>query len=151
MGPPVQVYWVKRIDNSRLVRQRDPGYLRTTAALVGGAGVCLAVILLCAWQHFQFIHSGYSLEELRQRHAQVLEWNRTLRLEQAALLDPMRIDLLARTRLGLDAAGANQVIPVGSVAAAAGVPVLAWAPLPAEAAAGNPRPPARSARISIAH
>ncbi|MBI4466523.1 MAG: cell division protein FtsL [Acidobacteria bacterium] len=127
MGSPVQVYWLKRIDNSRLVRQRHPGAVREGVALLGAALVCGAVILLCAWLHFRFIHNGYRLEELQARHEQVLDWNRTLRLEQAALLDPMRIDQLARTRLGLQAPAAGQLVPLGSVEVAAPVPVLARA------------------------
>ena len=114
MRAPVQVYWVKRIDNSRLVRQRDPKAWRDTAALVAGAVLGAAVILVCAWQQFAYVHAGYQLEELQARHEQVLDWNRTLRLEQAALLDPMRIDILARSRLGLEAPAAGQVIPLGS-------------------------------------
>lgn len=125
MSSTPQFCWVKRIDNSRLVRQRDPAYVREGAALLGGALVCLAVILLCAWQQFEFIHTGYRLEELRARQGQVLEWNRTLRLEQAALLDPMRIDAVARNRLGLEAPSAGQVVPLGAGEAAPGVPL--WA------------------------
>ncbi|MFQ5778324.1 MAG: hypothetical protein ACE5IP_10000 [Terriglobia bacterium] len=115
MSSSVPIYWRKRIDNSRLVRRRDPEAAREAAGLVGGAVVCLAVLLLCAWQHFEFVHASYRLEELRGRHEQVLEWNRTLHLEQAVLLDPMRVDELARNQLGLDSPPAGQVIPLGGV------------------------------------
>lgn len=139
MSAPVQVYWVKRIDNSRLVRQRDPQGWRETAALLAGALVCGAVVLLCAWQSFQSVHTGYQLEEVKARHEQVLDWNRTLRLEQAALLDPMRIDALARNRLGLGTPAAGQVIPLGA-GPAAPAPELARA-----------KPEAgRSTRVSLA-
>lgn len=124
-GLPVQVYWTKRIDNSRLVRQPDPAATRETAALVGAALVCLGILLVCAWQHFEFIHAGYRLEQIRTRHEQVLEWNRTLRLEQAALLDPMRIDALARNRLGLESPPAGQLVPLGSPRVGAPAPLLA--------------------------
>ena len=133
MSAPVQVCWVKRIDNSRLVRQRDLGYVRESAALLSGALICVAVILLCAWQHFQIIHAGYRLEELRAEHERVLEWNRTLRLEQAVLLDPMRIDGLARNQLGLGDPLAGQVIPLGSDQGPAPVPVMARTATPAGA------------------
>lgn len=147
---PISVCWVKRIDNSRLVRQRDPGYVRESVVLLGGALVCLAVILLCAWQHFQFIHAGYHLEELRAEHERVLEWNRTLRLEQAALLDPMRIDGLARNQLGLGDPLAGQVISLGSGQSSGPVPVVARAGVPAGAAI-VPAPPARPpTRVSLA-
>lgn len=125
MSSPVQFYWIKRIDNSRLIRQPDPASVRDGAALLGGALVCLAVVLVCAWQHFEFIHTGYRLEELRGRQERVLEWNRTFRLEQAALLDPMRIDVVARSQLGLDAPVAGQVIPLGSGQEPAPAPLLA--------------------------
>lgn len=149
-GSPVQVCWVKRIDNSRLVRQRDPGYVRESAALLGGALICLAVVLLCAWQHFQCIHAGYRLEELRAEHERVLEWNRTLHLEQAALLDPMRIDGLARNRLGLGDPSAGQVIPLGSGQTAVLTPVLARAEGPAGTGTA-PTPPVRPPpRVSLA-
>lgn len=138
MSSPLQVYWVKHIDNSRLVRQRDPAYVREGVALLGGALLMLVVVLLCAWQHFQVIHAGYRLEELRARHEQMLEWNRTLRLEQAALLDPMRIDFLARNRLGFEDPRAAQVVPLGSVAGPASTPVLAQALAGAEAAKTTP-------------
>ncbi len=114
MGTSVQVCWQKRIDNSRLVRQRDPGYVRECAALLAGALVCLAVVLLCAWQYFEYVQTGYRLEELRARHEQVLEWNRSLRLEHATLTDPMRIDALARNRLGLEIPQAGQMILLGT-------------------------------------
>lgn len=139
MGSPVQVYWVKHIDNSRLVRQRHPGSVRETALLVAGAMVCLTVVLLCAWQDFAYVHAGYRLEKLREHHAQVLEWNRTLRLEQAALLDPMRIDAVARNRLGLEAPPAGQLLPLGAQPGSLTAPLLA-AEVPAPA-----RPPARRA------
>jgi cell division protein FtsL len=131
----VQVFWVKRIDNTRLHRERDPGYLRESSALIAGTLVCLTVILLCAWMHFEAIHAGYRLEELRAQHDKVLEWNRNLRLEQAALLDPMRIDQLARSRLGLAEPPAHELTPLGSVPQSAGAPVLAHAP------AGSARAP----------
>jgi cell division protein FtsL len=125
VGAPVQVCWVKRIDNTRLLRQRDPSYLRETSALIAGTLACLAIVLLCAWMQFEAVHAGYRLEELRARHNQVLEWNHNLRLEQAALLDPLRIDQLARNRLGLAEPTAHQLTPLGSAEAVPADPMLA--------------------------
>lgn len=125
MARAAQIYWVKRIDNSRLVRQRQRARLRDSGSLLTVAFVCLAVVLLCAWQHFRYLDYGYRLEELRTQHDAAREWNRTLRLEQASLRDPMRIDLLARARLGLAAPGAGQWIPVASPGVVRAEPVLA--------------------------
>lgn len=145
---PLQVHWAKRIDNSRLVRQRDPHFLRETATLVGGASVCLAILLLCAWQHFAYVSAGYRLEELRARQEQVREWNRALRLESAALADPLRIDQLARAELGMDAPQAGQLILLGPGEAPVGMPVVARMPVRTDDAA-TPRP-ARDTRVSLA-
>ncbi len=53
MATTVQFTWQKRIDNRRLVRERDPGYVREWAGLILGALVCLTVVLVCAWQQFE--------------------------------------------------------------------------------------------------
>ncbi|MFQ5816335.1 MAG: hypothetical protein ACE5H2_00035 [Terriglobia bacterium] len=125
MAGAAQIYWVKRIDNSRLVRQCHRARQRDSAALVAVALVSLAVMLLCAWQHFRYLDSSYRLEELRAQYASVREWNRALRLEQASLRDPMRIDALARAQLGLLVPAAGQWIPLGSQGTAGAEPVLA--------------------------
>lgn len=126
MARAAQIYWVKRIDNSRLVRRRNPTLRgRTCASLLALAAVCLAVVLLCAWQHFRYLDTGYRLEELRAELEAAREWNRTLRLEQASLADPMRVDLLARAHLGLEAPVAGQWIPVGGENVVRAEPILA--------------------------
>ena len=43
------------------------------------------------------------------------ECNRRLRLEEAALADPQRIDTLARAQLGLASPQPQQVIPMGGL------------------------------------
>jgi len=125
MARPAHIYWVKRIDNSRLVRQRHRERLREAAPLLAVAAICLVVALLCAWQHFRYLDTGYRLEELRAQFEAAREWNRTLRLEQASLRDPMRIDTLARARLGLAVPESGQWVPVGVPVAARPEPI--WA------------------------
>ncbi|MFQ5926877.1 MAG: cell division protein FtsL [Terriglobia bacterium] len=125
MADAAHIYWIKRIDNSRLLRQRPRACRRDSAALVATALVCLAVVLLCAWHHFRYLDSGYRLEELRAQSESLREWNRTLRLEQASLRDPMRIDALARAHLGLTAPAAGQWVPLGGAPTASSEPILA--------------------------
>ncbi len=125
MSSSVQFCWVKRIDNSRLLRQRDPAYARESGLLLAGAVVCVAIVLVCAWQSFAYVHTAFRLEAVRAKRDQVLEWNRTLRVEQAALLDPMRIDALARNRLGLEVPPAGRLIPLGPSAPSGGSVLLA--------------------------
>lgn len=125
MADVAQIYWVKRIDNSRLVRQQQCTRVRDCGLPLAVALVCLAIGLLCAWQHFRSLEYGYRLEELRAQREELREWNRTLRLELASLRDPMRIDWLARMHLGLAAPVVGQWIPLGRPKTEYSEPMLA--------------------------
>jgi cell division protein FtsL len=69
--------------------------------------------LLLASQHFQGVRYGYQIEQLKAERTALEEWNRQLRLEQASLADPQRIDTLARRKLGLTPPKPEQVVPMG--------------------------------------
>ena len=108
-----EFHTIKRIDNSRLVRQMSPDRLRECCRLVLLGAVLAAGGLFYAWQHFQCIQLNYQLEELKAERGRAAELNQQLKLEAAALRSPMRIDVIARRQLGLTApAAAGQVAPV---------------------------------------
>ena len=107
-----EFYTIKRIDNSRLVRQVAPDRLRECCRLVLLGGVLAAGGLFYAWQHFQCIQLSYQLEELKAERGRAAELNLQLKLESAALRSPMRIDVIARRQLGLTAPVPGQVAPV---------------------------------------
>ena len=69
---------------------------------------------MLAWQHFQSVRTGYGIEQIKAQRSSLAEWNRELRLEQASLADPQRIDTLARAKLGLAPPTARQVIRLGA-------------------------------------
>jgi cell division protein FtsL len=108
-----EFYFVKHIDNSRLVREVDVERRRECFSLLGLGVLVFLFVLLFAWQHFQCVRYGYQVEQLKDEYATLEEQNHQLRLEQAALADPERIDTLARTRLGMIAPSPQQVIRVG--------------------------------------
>jgi cell division protein FtsL len=108
MGTP-EIYFAKAIDNSRLVKVEDPRRGREMRQF-GVALACLFLLVMTfAWQHFKAIEYGYKIQSLKIQRNSLVETNRALRLEQASLRDPERIDTLAR-RLGLQAPQAGQVI-----------------------------------------
>src|SRR5438094_10627223 len=85
---------------------------------------CLFLLgMTFAWQHFKAIEYGYQIESLRTQRDGLVEMNRALRLEEASLRDPARIDMLAR-RLGLQSPHAGQVSCINAHNDA-GVPELA--------------------------
>jgi cell division protein FtsL len=108
-----EFYFVKRIDNSRLVREVDVERRRECFGLLGLGVLVFLFMLLFAWQHFQCVRNGYQIEQLKAERAAGEEWNHQLRLEQASLADPQRIDTLARTQLGMVSPQPQQIIRVG--------------------------------------
>lgn len=100
---------VKPIDNSRLVRRIAPHRIQEMAQLVGLGALLAAVVLLYAWQHFEYLQLRYQVESLKSQRAQAAELNQELKLEVAGLRAPSRIDQIARGQLGLTAPGAGQV------------------------------------------
>ncbi len=122
-GTP-EIYCTKQIDTSRLVRVVDPARSREMAQLGCALFVLFCFVMLYAWQHFSAIEYGYRIESQRAQIESLGEINRGLQLEQAALRDPERIDLLAR-RMGMSAARVGQVVPMEPQAAQPSSPVMA--------------------------
>src|SRR5882762_10720840 len=122
-GTP-EIYFAKAIDNSRLVKVEDPGRTREMKQF-GTALACLFLLVFTyAWQHFRAIESGYQIESSKRELNNLTEMNRALRLEDASLRDPERIDVMAR-RMGLVPPEPGQVIRMDSAAADVNAPVLA--------------------------
>jgi len=104
------IYFVKRIDNSRLHRDIDREKRRECFCLLGLGCLVFLFGLLIAWQHFQCVRYGYQIEQVKALRGALEESNHQLRLGQASLADPQRIDTLARQELGLASPQPQQVI-----------------------------------------
>src|SRR5919205_643713 len=122
MGTP-EIYFAKSIDNSRLVKVEDPKRGREMKQFGIALGCLFVLVMTFTWQHFKAIEYGYKIEALRNQRDGLTEISRALRLEEASLRDPERIDMLAR-RLGLQSPQAGQVIRMDG-SADANTPVLA--------------------------
>jgi cell division protein FtsL len=108
LGTP-EIYFRKSIDNSRLVKVEDPRRAREMKYF-GIALCCLCLLVMgYALQHFRAIEYGYQIESLRGQRDGLLEMNRALRLEEASLRDPERIDVMAR-KLGMQSPQPGQVM-----------------------------------------
>lgn len=125
VGTP-EIYFPKPIDNSRLVKIEDPKRSREMRQF-GIALTCLFMLVMTyTWQHFKAIEYGYKVESLRSQRDGLLEMNRALRLEEASLRSPDRIDKLAR-EYGMQPPRAGQVMRMDSALPDAGAPVIASA------------------------
>jgi hypothetical protein len=122
-GTP-EIYFAKPIDNSRLVKVEDPRRGREMKQF-GIALCCLFLLVMTyALQHFKAIEYGYKIESLKSQRDGLAEMNRALRLEDASLRDPARIDILAR-QMGLQSPQAGQVIRMDSAVPDSSAPVMA--------------------------
>ncbi len=127
-----EIYFVKPVDNSRLVPVLDPSEPRRHVATLFIAAAIFVVILVSAWQRFDGVQDGYKLEALQKQKQVMLESNRKLKLEEASLGDPVRIDTIARNQLGMTLVSPAQVIQAEPEAPAQDGSVLADARRPGE-------------------
>jgi len=90
------LFYVKRIDNSRLVRAADPQARGACWSAIGGACVLLALLTSAFFPSVASTIAGYKLEGLRAEERRLLAELRNLDLQQAELLSPARLDKLAK-------------------------------------------------------
>jgi hypothetical protein len=122
-GTP-EIYFAKTIDNSRLVKVEDPTRNREMKQFGTALALLFLLVFTYAWQHFRSIEYGYHIESAKRELNNLTEMNRALRLEDASLRDPERIDVIAR-RIGLVPPEPGQVIRMDAASADANAPVMA--------------------------
>ncbi|HUJ23557.1 MAG TPA: hypothetical protein VLX58_18615 [Bryobacteraceae bacterium] len=91
-------FFCKRIDNSRLLKEKDPRAAKECWSAIGASAV-LAILLATAlaptvWGTF----AGYQLQALKQERQRLIDERSTLQVEEAALLSPERLERLAKTQ-----------------------------------------------------
>ncbi len=119
-GITPEFYFQKTIDNSRLVKISDPRRRREIRMFSASVAALFLLMMFYAWQHFSSIEYGYKIEAQRSERERLVEMNRTLKLEEASLRDPGRIDVLAR-QMGLESPQPGQVVHLDADEAGASV------------------------------
>ncbi len=123
-----EIYFVQNIDNSRVVRVADPRRRREQQIMLAAVGIVFLFLFGYTWQNYRMMRLGYQTETVRKQEASLRQWNRELRLEEAALRDPTRIYQVAENQLGLGSAQPGQLEALAPAAPAGTVdeaPVLA--------------------------
>lgn len=127
-GPTPEVFFTKHIDNTRIVKADDPERKREMRSFAAVTSILFVLVMVYVWQHFSAIEIGYNIEAQKVQVEHLSEQNRQLRLTEAELSDPERIDRIAK-QLGLTAPQPGQVVrPDGS--SDPNAPVLAQAHAP---------------------
>ena len=91
-----EFFFPKHFDNSRLVKAPDPARARQMRVFSAAVTILFSLTMVYGLQHFSAIESGYRIESEKQIREQLREENRQLRLTEAQLTQPERIDRLAR-------------------------------------------------------
>jgi cell division protein FtsL len=120
-----EVIFAHHIDNSRLVKAADPVRARQMRIFSAALTVLFSLIMFYGLQHFNAIENSYRIESEKQLREQLREENRQLRLTEAQLSQPGRIDGMAR-QLGLSEPQPGQVVHA-TPRIDSGAPVLAQA------------------------
>ncbi|MGB8770500.1 MAG: cell division protein FtsL [Candidatus Korobacteraceae bacterium] len=125
IGTP-EIYFAKRIDNSRVAKVADPKRRREMISLGITLSVLFLFVMVYLWQHFSAIEYGYKIEQLKVQRDTISESNRALSLEEASLKDPARIDRLAK-QMGMQRPAGGQLQPMETAIADPSTPVMAQA------------------------
>jgi cell division protein FtsL len=118
-----EIYFAKHFDNSRLVKAPDPAVVRQMRAFCAAVAVLFMLVMFYGLQHFSAIENGYRVESEKQTLEQLREDNRQLKLTEAQLTQPGRIDTMAR-QLGLAEPQPGQLVHAGERVEGSG-PVIA--------------------------
>jgi cell division protein FtsL len=124
-----EFYFPKHFDNSRLVKAPDPARARQMRIFCGAIALLFSLVMIYGLQHFSAIEGGYKVEAEKQMLDKLREENRQLRLAEAQLTEPGRIDSIAR-QMGLADPQPDQVVHPNA-RPDAGAPVVAQAIPPA--------------------
>lgn len=105
-------FYIKRIDNSRVLRHADPGAQGRDWKVIGGASIAAAtlicLLLPSAWTHM----AGYELSRLQARNQQLVVEKSRLELQEAELLSARRLQELAEAQQYVDPApGTTHYLP----------------------------------------
>lgn len=95
-------FYVKRIDNGRVVRAADPEARDTCWKLIGSV-VAAAVLLIAVLLPGAYsLLAGYQIQTLRQEAHRLANDQASLELQEAELLSPARMQELARVQQFVD-------------------------------------------------
>ena len=123
IGTP-EIYFTKRIDNSRVAKVTDPKRRREMVTFGITLAMLFLLVMVYLWQHFSAIEYGYRIEQLKLERDTISESNRALSLEEASLKDLSRIDRMAR-ELGMQRPVDGQWQPMDTATTDPATPVMA--------------------------
>jgi cell division protein FtsL len=95
-------FHVKRIDNSRLVRQADPKTGGVCWKLIGSVAAAALLLIGVLLPSAYGLLAGYQIQALKEEAKHLTNEQASLELEEAKLLSPERMEQLAREQQFID-------------------------------------------------
>jgi hypothetical protein len=102
-------FYIKRIDNSHVLREADPAARRACWKLIGSSLTIAALVIGLLLPGLYGLVAGYRLEALRQEKDRMLLDRATLEYQESKLLDPARLEELAKLQQFVDPASTKVV------------------------------------------
>ncbi len=95
-------FFVKRIDNSRVVRQADPKSGGVCWRMIGSVGVAALLLIGVLLPSAYGLLAGYQIQSLREEARRLATQQASLELQEAKLVSPARMEELARIQQFID-------------------------------------------------
>jgi hypothetical protein len=95
-------FFVKRIDNTRVVREADPKARGTCWKLIGSVVSAVVLLIFVLLPSAYGLLAGYQIQTLRQDSENLATEQASLELAEAKLLSPARMEELARQQEFID-------------------------------------------------
>ena len=100
------------IDNRRVVRTRDDRMSKDLLWIGGVVLILIGLFVAYGWPRAALRDTGSTAGRLQREQEKLLEENRELRLERAALQDLRRVQMIATATLGMRTPASANVIVV---------------------------------------
>jgi hypothetical protein len=95
-------FFVKRIDNSRVVRQTDPQAGGVCWKMIGSVGAAALLLIGVLLPSAYGLLAGYQIQSLRGEAQRLAGEQASLELQEAKLVSPARMEQLARQQQFID-------------------------------------------------
>ena len=95
-------FYVKRLDNSRVVRAADPEARQACWKMIGSVVAAAVLLIVVLLPGAYSLLAGYQVQTLRQEAQRLANESANLELQEAGLLSPARMQELARMQQFVD-------------------------------------------------
>ncbi len=95
-------FFVKRIDNSGVVRQADVQARGMAWKLIGSVGIAVILLIGVLLPGAYSLLAGYQIQVLKQEQTRLIDEQSSLEIQASQLLTPARMEQLAKEQLFID-------------------------------------------------